>query len=106
MDTQNTAVNSQNTAVNSENAEPVPAGPGARFQAWRALPLPSNSNSLATSRREIINIFEATDKIGVEIGVDLLLTQRQLQTSNNEITLLQKEIVSLRNDLPHERATV
>jgi hypothetical protein len=99
-------MDTQNPTTNTQNAAPVPAGPGARFQAWRALPLPSDSNSLATYRREIINIFEATDQIGVEMKADLLLTQRQLQTANDEITLLQEDIVSLRNDLARERATI
>jgi hypothetical protein len=99
-------MDTQNPATNTQNAAAAPAGPGARFQAWRALPLPSDSNSLATYRREIINIFEATDKIGAEMGADLLLSQRQLQTANDEITLLQEDIASLRNDLARERATV
>ena len=72
--------------MDTQNPAPVPAGPGARFQAWRALPLPSNTTSLAAYWCEIINIFKATDKVGAELGADLLLAQRQLQTANDEIT--------------------
>ena len=92
--------------MNTQNLTLVPAGLGARFQAWRALPLPFDSNSLGTYRREIIHISEVIDKVGVEMGADLLLTQRQLRTANNEITFLREDIVSLQNDLAHERAPV
>jgi hypothetical protein len=92
--------------MDTQNPAPVPAGPGARFQAWRALPLPSDPNSLAAYRREIINIFEDIDKVGAELGADLLLAQRQLQTANDEITLLQEDVSTLRTELARERDTI
>ena len=81
--------------MDAQNTAPVPTGPGARFQAWRALPLPSDPNSLTAYHREIINIFEDIDKVGAELGANLLLAQKQLQNANDEITLLQEDVVSL-----------
>jgi len=85
--------------------QPLPP-PGARFETWRALPVPSNANDLGKYRREIINIFPATHAIGAELGGDLsltqetlrttqetlLTTQNQLQAANDDMTLLRKEV--------------
>jgi len=79
---------------------------GARFETWRALPVPSNANDLANYCHEIINIFQTIHAIGAELGRDLsltqetlcttqetlLTTQNQLQATNDEITLLLEEL--------------
>jgi len=92
--------------------QPLPP-PGARFETWRALPVPSNTNELANYRREIINIFEATHAIGAELGGDLSLTQETLRATQENLLTLQDqlhaandEILLLREELGLERHTV
>ena len=60
-----------------------------------------------------MDIFVATDAIGAELGGDLALaqsvlseTQKRLQSVNDDITLLQEEVVALRNFLIYEKTPV
>lgn len=80
-----------------DGTPPAP-GPGARFEIWRAKPIPTAPEELVTYRREIVDIFTDMNAIGEEEGGDLALAQNLLQTTQTTLTQTQEDLGLLRDD--------
>lgn len=85
----------------------------ARFDTWRSRIIPTDRLGLNAYRREIVDVVLDMNRAGEEQAADLTLTeqrlqatQAQLQSANDEITLIREELVAVNSALANERLTV